>query len=57
MSGKQEEWSKIGANGGVCEGECMGPSPGAEPLILTRRHSCRLPQLYDAFEGWKSICS
>ena len=25
---------------GVCEGKCMGHSPGDEPLILTRSHSC-----------------
>ena len=38
---------------GVCEGECMGCSPGDEPLTLTRCHRCGLPQLY---EGWKSVC-
>ena len=36
---------------GVCEGECMGRSPGDEPLTLTRCHSCGLPELYEAFEG------
>ena len=41
---------------GVCEGECMGCSPGDEPLTLKRCHSCGLPQLYEAFEGWKSVC-
>ena len=40
---------------GVCEGECIGRSPGDEPLTLTRCHSCGLPQLYEAF-GWKSVC-
>ena len=39
----------------VCEGECMGCSPGDELLTL-RCHSCGLPQLYEAFEGWKPIC-
>ena len=41
---------------GVCEGECMGRSSGDEPLALTRCHSCWLPQLYEALEGWKSVC-
>ena len=41
---------------GICEGECMGRSPGDEPLTLTRCHSCGLPQLYEACEGWKSVC-
>ena len=40
----------------VCEGECMERSPGDEPLTLTRCHSCGLTQLYEAFEGWKSVC-
>ena len=39
---------------GVCEGECMGHSPEDELMTLT---SCGLPQLYEAFEGWKSVCS
>ena len=34
----------------------MGRSPGDEPQTLTRCHSCVLPQLYEAFEGWKSVC-
>ena len=37
------------------EGECMGHSLGDEPLTLMRCHICELPQLYEAFEGWKSI--
>ena len=41
---------------GVCEGEFMGHSPGDKPLTLTRCHSCGLPQLYEAFEKWKSVC-
>ena len=41
---------------GVCEGECMGRSPGDEPLTLMICHSCGLPKLYEAFEGWKSVC-
>ena len=40
---------------GVCEGGCMGRSPGNEPLTLTRYHSCGLPQLYEALEGWKFV--
>ena len=40
----------------VCEEEYMGHSPGDEPLTLTRYHSCGLQQLYEALEGWKSIC-
>ena len=31
----------------LCEGECMGCSPGDEPLTLTRCHNCGLPQLYE----------
>ena len=27
-----------------------------EPLTLTRCHSSGMPQLYEAFEGWKSVC-
>ena len=30
-------------------------NPGDELLTLTRCHSCRLPQLYEALEGWKSL--
>ena len=41
---------------GICKGECMGRSPGNEPLTLTRCHSCGLPQLYEAVEEWKSVC-
>ena len=41
---------------GVCEGECMNHGPEDEPLTLTRCHSCGLPQLYEACEGWKSVC-
>ena len=37
---------------GICEGECMGLSPGDEPLTLTRCHIYGLPQLYEAL-GWK----
>ena len=36
---------------GVCEGECMGRTQGNEPL-----HLDEMPQVYDACEGWKSIC-
>ena len=43
MSGKQGEWSRIGVNGRVCKGECMGCSPGDELLILTRCHSYMKP--------------
>ena len=41
---------------GVYEGECMGHNPGDKPLILMKCQSCRLPQLYEALEEWKSIC-
>ena len=40
----------------VFEGECMGRSPGDDPLTLTRWHSSGLPQLYEALEGWKAVC-
>ena len=36
--------------------EWQGFVRGDEPLTLMRCHSCGLPQLYEAFEGWKSIC-
>ena len=32
-----------------------GGCPGDEPLTLIRCNSCELPQLYEAFEGWKSF--
>ena len=44
-----------GVNGGVCEGECLGRSPGDESLTMTRCHSCGLPQLYETLERWKSL--
>ena len=37
------------------EGECMRRSPRDEPLTLMRYHSCGLPQLCEAHEGWKSV--
>ena len=40
---------------GFVRGECMGHSLGDEPLTLTRCHSCGLPQLHEACEGWKSV--
>ena len=52
MSGKQKEWCIIG----VCERECVGHCPRDEPLTLRRIHSHELPQLYEALEGWKSVC-
>ena len=42
---------------GVCEGQCLGHSLIDEPQTLMRCPSCGLPQLYEALEGWKSICS
>ena len=42
---------------GVCEWESMGRSPGDGALTLMRCHSCGLPQLYEALEGWNSICA
>ena len=41
---------------GVCEGECMEHSLRDEPPILMRCHSCGLPKLYGACEGWKFVC-
>ena len=41
---------------GVSEGECMGRSPGDEPLTVTRCPSCGLTQLYEDFEGCKLLC-
>ena len=40
----------------VYEREYMGSSLGNELLTLMRCHSCGLPQLYEALEGWKSVC-
>ena len=34
----------------------MERSLGDEHLTMTRCHSCVLPQLYEALEGWKSVC-
>ena len=50
------EEKRFGYQAGVCKGECMGRSPGDEPQTLTRYHSCGLPQLYEAFVGWKQFC-
>ena len=33
-----------------------GLRPGDEPLTLKRFHSCELPHLYEALEGWDSVC-
>ena len=44
MKDRSEWW-------GVCERECMGCSPDLDEV-----HSCGMPQLYEAFEGWKSVC-
>ena len=41
---------------GFVKGECMWQSPRDEPSTLMRCHSCELPQLYEALEGWKSVC-
>ena len=37
---------------GVCEREFMERRPGDELLILTRCHSCEVPQVYEALEGY-----
>ena len=37
-------------------GECLEHSPGDESLTLMRCHSCGLSRLYEALEGWKSLC-
>ena len=34
MLGKQGEWFRIGVNGGVCEGKCVGCSPEDEPVNM-----------------------
>ena len=36
--------------------ECVGSRPGQQRLTLTRCHSRGLPQLYEAIEGWRSVC-
>ena len=56
MSGNPEEWCSIGVNGRFLLGECMACSPGDEPLTSMRCYSCGLPQLYEALEGWNSVC-
>ena len=35
----------------ICEVECMGYSPGDEPLTWKRCYSCGLKQLFEAIEG------
>ena len=40
----------------IVQGRNKGHSPGDKPLILMRCHSCGLPQLYEALEGWKTVC-
>ena len=54
MSGKQGGWSRIGVNGRGLGGGMHGCSPGDETQTLMRCHSSGLPQLYEAFEGWKT---
>ena len=34
----------------------MGRYSKDEAYILTRYYSCELTQLYEALEGWKSVC-
>ena len=34
----------------------MGRSLRSEPLTLMKCHSCGLPHLYEALEGWKIVC-
>ena len=41
---------------GVCEGECMNECMD-EPPHLTRCNSYGMPKLYEAVEGWKSVCA
>ena len=41
---------------GICEGECVGCCLGDEHFTLLRSYSCALPWLYEALEGWKSVC-
>ena len=36
---------------GVCNGECLGYSPGDEPLTWTRCYNCGLLQLYETLRG------
>ena len=43
MSDKKGEWSRIGVNGSVCEGECMRHSLEDESLILRSCHSFMNP--------------
>ena len=38
----------------VCESKCVGGRPEDKHLSLKRY--CELPQLYEALEGWKSVC-
>ena len=41
----------------VFEGEGLVCGPGDESLTLMRCSSCWLSRLYEALEGWKSVCA
>ena len=47
---------RVACMAGVREGECMGRSPGDDPLTLTRCYSCEMSQSFEALEEWQSVC-
>ena len=56
ISGKEGEWYRIRVKmSGFFEGECMGHSPGDEPLTLTKYYSCGLLQLNKPVGGNLSV--
>ena len=48
------KWCMIGVNS--LWGNAWGVAWGDEPLTLKRCHSYGLQRLYEALEGWKSVC-
>ena len=46
----RSEWQEF------VKGNACGVARKVNPLTLTRCHSCWLPQLYEALEGWKFFC-
>ena len=49
LSDRSEYWPFV-------RGNAWGVALGNEPLTLARCHSCGLPHLYEALEGWTSVC-
>ena len=56
QANKENGACMIGVNGGGLRGRMSRGSPEDEPLTLIRCGSCGFPRLYEALEGWKSVC-